>query len=492
MDNNIISKILADYPDAWKDAKRFKALLLDFLPEDKRLRNLIVISVEERIPDDIFQSKSEDALQENAYVKRLVNAVGCSNDDARVVVNLWIVARSSQVFENHSSKLFSVGFPAYDELTEWQLSIVNLPLDKNYVIKGAHGTGKTTVAIYRVLQASRDKKVLYLVSNRSGLFKVQKIINSLGSIGNNVEVKTYVSWITDLINADKISTARFKAYDLDWQEIEKQSMELAPESVPFIVADDAEKMPIELFRIICRVSKNTTCMITPTDESCGQLSVVDAIINLCVEAPYTLTQNLRNTKEIIEVAKLYTSKYLPDSTRQSGHKPIMIEAQLTDQCQCIAQIIRRNLEKRIGVIVQEKSLSAIWSRLNDLVGDECELFTLTKEKMGEPGVTMCSIFSSAGMDFELVILPMFDKLSFGSEGETREIIYELICKAKHELYILYGSDKLNTSGFTPMTPLVKFRQLCEWSFYGENKEENSLDVPTIDDEIGPVSRFSTK
>ena len=46
MDNNIISKILADYSDAWKDAKRFKALLLDFLPEDKRLRNLIVISVE--------------------------------------------------------------------------------------------------------------------------------------------------------------------------------------------------------------------------------------------------------------------------------------------------------------------------------------------------------------------------------------------------------------------------------------------------------------
>lgn len=131
MDNNIISKILADYPDAWKDAKRFKTLLLDFLPEDKRLRNLIVISVEERIPDDIFQSKSEDALQENAYVKRLVNAVGCSNDDARIVVKLW----SSAILHSSRESSAEKNYGLLENINNPLIEELELPTSAYYSLK---------------------------------------------------------------------------------------------------------------------------------------------------------------------------------------------------------------------------------------------------------------------------------------------------------------------------------------------------------------------
>lgn len=39
--------------------------------------------------------------------------------------------------------------PKYSELTDQQRVIVNLPLDKNHLVTGAPGTGKSVIAIYR-------------------------------------------------------------------------------------------------------------------------------------------------------------------------------------------------------------------------------------------------------------------------------------------------------------------------------------------------------
>lgn len=40
--------------------------------------------------------------------------------------------------------------PKYSDLTDEQRVIVNLPLDKNHLVTGAPGTGKSVIAIYRV------------------------------------------------------------------------------------------------------------------------------------------------------------------------------------------------------------------------------------------------------------------------------------------------------------------------------------------------------
>lgn len=39
LENNVLIKIFKIYPNSWKDIRRFKALLGDFLPEDKLRRN---------------------------------------------------------------------------------------------------------------------------------------------------------------------------------------------------------------------------------------------------------------------------------------------------------------------------------------------------------------------------------------------------------------------------------------------------------------------
>jgi len=97
---NNLKRILKEYPDVWMDYKKFKALLMDFFPEDKITRNLLLISSEERIPDEI-KSKAQLTLQERkAFAKRIVSACNCNVDDADRIVVLWIEAfESYQIFE---------------------------------------------------------------------------------------------------------------------------------------------------------------------------------------------------------------------------------------------------------------------------------------------------------------------------------------------------------------------------------------------------------
>ena len=58
MYTNKLTIINDQYPDAWNNAKLFKALLMDYYPEDKLLRNLIFTCVEERIPQKMVKLNS--------------------------------------------------------------------------------------------------------------------------------------------------------------------------------------------------------------------------------------------------------------------------------------------------------------------------------------------------------------------------------------------------------------------------------------------------
>lgn len=56
--------------------------------------------------------------------------------------------------------------PNQADLTIEQTEIINLPTNKNFVIQGGPGTGKTVMAIYRAGQMPRNARVLVLVYNR--------------------------------------------------------------------------------------------------------------------------------------------------------------------------------------------------------------------------------------------------------------------------------------------------------------------------------------
>ena len=105
--NNPLQTIVKLYPKIWEDRKKFKALLLDFYPEDKRSRNLLYISVEERVPNELIAAIDGNQEYETCYnhcKKRICNASGCSDELADSIVSLWINAFECEI-EHHTQQL---------------------------------------------------------------------------------------------------------------------------------------------------------------------------------------------------------------------------------------------------------------------------------------------------------------------------------------------------------------------------------------------------
>ncbi len=88
----VLRKIISVQPDAWHNQRVFKAMLADFLPEDKLRRNLLLISVEEEIPKELERcsGNSFDNMRISIMKKKLIRACGCSESIAHEIVNAWI------------------------------------------------------------------------------------------------------------------------------------------------------------------------------------------------------------------------------------------------------------------------------------------------------------------------------------------------------------------------------------------------------------------
>lgn len=90
--NNILVTILNDYPDVWKQPNRFKALLMDLIPQDKLRRNLLYICVEEQIPNNLSEKTQVNNIDISVFRKKVIGACGCSDSLAEEIIAMWIEA----------------------------------------------------------------------------------------------------------------------------------------------------------------------------------------------------------------------------------------------------------------------------------------------------------------------------------------------------------------------------------------------------------------
>ena len=101
MDNNYLKQIINEYPEVWKDSNKLKALLMDFFPQDRVLRNNLFLCAEERIPEELSNKSAVMSDEVYSYKKRLINAYGCSESIAEKSVMLWIEAMDVMFYDDN-------------------------------------------------------------------------------------------------------------------------------------------------------------------------------------------------------------------------------------------------------------------------------------------------------------------------------------------------------------------------------------------------------
>lgn len=362
--------------------------------------------------------------------------------------------------------------PNGGDLSEEQLDIINLPTTKDWVIKGAPGTGKTVMAIYRAGQASQTSKgkpVLMLVYNNPLMRFLDTAVE--GNYYKNVRVLTYHQWVNDIYIEYGLGYVPKDGNEHDWTAIASDLSGIG-KKYAHVIIDEAQDFPVELLKILKNLSDHMTCFIDPNQAiEIGKTDTYGAIKALCVESPYKLTKNFRNTKPIRDLSALYCQEGEPAPSDTPGKKPVItkcISGDFDYQNQKMVDIIRRNKEKSIGIIVNPKALNNTFNSLRNLLpGDVVvqmhKAKTQNRIDFNKPGVKILSYGTMKGLEFDIVMLPMFDKIEMQDGGTVdANRAYVAVTRPLSELYLFYWSERPSSGKINTMTALTANRSLLEW------------------------------
>lgn len=179
-DDKILAGMIQDYPDALSDRRKLQALLLDFFPQDRRKRNLLLIAFDEGIVQEMRSFKQIDKMTLHRFIRSIelgydirtksaeaavtawVNAMGLSMDETKerpVSVNRqepvnekeWVPCESSSIYEYEETPrgLRILKFADFDEP---EVVIPNIIEGKkvcavgNYAFKGCVGIEKIVIS----------------------------------------------------------------------------------------------------------------------------------------------------------------------------------------------------------------------------------------------------------------------------------------------------------------------------------------------------------
>ena len=369
--------------------------------------------------------------------------------------------------------------PKYSDLTDQQRQVVNLPLDRNNLVTGAPGTGKSVIAIYRASDmAQAGKKVLMLVYNKPLMLYISSAIESLDI---EADVNTWQSWISEFYKNEmgtNYPRINGMAYTYDWPIIKNAFSKLG-KRYDQIIIDEAQDVPLELIESLLLISKSVTCFM---DEHQG---IKEMFTDPCavaevlkVRTAYKLYDNFRNTKGIFDFAKIFNPKDVADPVKTDPTKPSIIKcsnfghADPTQLTSKMVQVLKRNYGlKYIGVFTNKQNQYITYSELKECL-DDIDVYMYDNRGHGgqfrnidfdDEGVFVLTYNTMKGLEFDAVLIPTCENINSNNDEQiNNNLLYVAMTRASEKLYCFYIRDHSSAKFIDFFDKIKDHKDLLNW------------------------------
>ncbi|GHV28774.1 hypothetical protein FACS1894167_06720 [Synergistales bacterium] len=99
-----LKKILTDHGNVLSDRPKLRALLMDYLPQDKQACNLLLMAYDEDIHSQLGQGGKLDRFTLSRYVKNIENNYGVNGELAKKTVLAWTYALNIDVEDEQNAE----------------------------------------------------------------------------------------------------------------------------------------------------------------------------------------------------------------------------------------------------------------------------------------------------------------------------------------------------------------------------------------------------
>lgn len=305
---------------------------------------------------------------------------------------------------------------------------------ENLLITGCAGSGKTTVALWRVDSWEKRK------------------INTIFFVYNNL-LKTYLQNASFNYPQEKICSFykwywnEFRSYfNNDDDEVVKNNFNRYVEKngkFDAIAVDEGQDLPDKFYKNINNLTNHITICADGNQRANEDGVLVDNVIDILDVFHIELTHNFRNTKEIYDFAKrvlpdneiVNQENYTIDTRSDIDSVPIIYKCKNEEEeNNRIIDIIQEYKDSVGGIVIALDKKDKIRDMYNFLVSKkiECSMHH-SEEKITEFVSPLVTTYKSIrGLEFDVVIVPKINNDYFGE----REDLYAVLTRAKERLFII--------------------------------------------------------
>lgn len=346
--------------------------------------------------------------------------------------------------------------PGVQELNKDQDKVLRLPKDGQFLVVGAPGTGKSVVALLRVLKYKEDRDYIFLVYNRV----LESLTRQLAK--GDLNSSTWKSWYYKIVfNVIKTTVPEVGGYTPDHRAIINQlkTMEINQNPVHLII-DEGQDMPIGFYESLQYMGFENFFVVADqnqqlTDEHSSRKDLTTILV-LDTDDVIELKENFRNSYGIARLAGyFYTDPSspqpkLPPTTRKSINSPILYE--YTNFDKLISFILKksdRDPRWLIGIItpnneIKNKYFNALKNKDIKLDNPKPVISSYSsKDKavnidFSKGGIVVLNLQSVKGLEFDIVFVADIDEFYIYNNDldSVKKKFYVMVSRAIKQIVLL--------------------------------------------------------
>ena len=353
--------------------------------------------------------------------------------------------------------------PGVEDLNKDQDKVLRLPKDGQFLIVGAPGTGKSVVALLRMLKYKDDSDYIFLVYNKVLEASTKQLVKG------GLNSKTWMSWFYTIIRKTiNGQVPKASGYAPDYEKIISLLEDLEVEEMSLhIIVDEGQDMPVKFYEsLLCLGLENFFVVADQnqqlTKEHSNRPEITNAL-GLETSEVIELKQNYRNSYGIACLSQyFYTDPSsplpdLPSPTKKSLMTPVLYEYQESTFNRKLISFILKKADRDpkwlIGIIVpnnvvMDKYVQAL--KQVDIKLDHPKPVISTYKAnenitidFSTGGIVVLNAQSVKGLEFDIVFIADIDQFRVYNNDldSMKKQFYVMVSRAMKQIVLLKQMDR---------------------------------------------------